>query len=100
MTQLCVPFQLIISAYIDKFCSQPLQAIEHLLQRELICFMDNRGSNQSIEFRAVKLLISSHELYQGLKSYRSCPVSSFKDSASVVCICMSMKKKKIFYPLC
>lgn len=50
-----------------------LRAFEHLVQRELICFMDNRGNNQSIEFRAVKLLISSHELYQGLKSYRSCP---------------------------
>ncbi|KAJ9708311.1 hypothetical protein PVL29_000388 [Vitis rotundifolia] len=57
-----------------------LRAFEHLVQRELICFMDNRGNNQSIEFRAVKLLISSHELYQGLKSYRSCPVSSFKSS--------------------
>nr|CAN69810.1 hypothetical protein VITISV_043106 [Vitis vinifera] len=59
-----------------------LRAFEHLVQRELICFMDNRGNNQSIEFRAVKLLISSHELYQGLKSYRSCPVSSYKNSHS------------------
>ncbi|KAI7998154.1 Origin of replication complex subunit 4 [Camellia lanceoleosa] len=50
-----------------------LRAFEHLLERELISFMDNRGHNQSVEFRPVKLLISYHELYQGLKSYRSCP---------------------------
>ncbi|KAF9602447.1 hypothetical protein IFM89_027576 [Coptis chinensis] len=50
-----------------------LRAFEHLLQRELISFTDNRGQNQSIEFRPVKLLISSQELHQGLKSYRSCP---------------------------
>ncbi|PON38385.1 Origin recognition complex subunit [Trema orientale] len=50
-----------------------LRAFEHLLQRELISFNDNRGNNQSIEFRPVKLLVSSHELHQGLKSYRSCP---------------------------
>lgn len=50
-----------------------LRAFEHLLQRQLISFSDNRGHNQSIEFRPVKLLISSHELHQGLKSYRSCP---------------------------
>lgn len=51
-----------------------LRAFEHLLQRELICFPDNRGHNQSVEFRSVKLLISSHELHHGLKSYHSCPV--------------------------
>ncbi|KAL5718345.1 origin recognition complex subunit 4 [Ranunculus cassubicifolius] len=50
-----------------------LRAFEHLLQRELISFTDIRGQNQSIEFRPVKLLISSYELQQGLKSYRSCP---------------------------
>ncbi|CAL5419288.1 unnamed protein product [Camellia sinensis] len=50
-----------------------LRAFEHLLERELISFMENRGHNQSVEFRPVKLLISYHELYQGLKSYRSCP---------------------------
>ncbi|KAF3943908.1 hypothetical protein CMV_029576 [Castanea mollissima] len=55
-----------------------LRAFEHLLQRELICFTDNRGQNQSVEFRPVKLLISSHELQQGLKSYRSCPAILFK----------------------
>ncbi|KAK3189440.1 hypothetical protein Dsin_029001 [Dipteronia sinensis] len=50
-----------------------VRAFEHLLKRELICFTDYRGYNQSIEFRAVKLLVSSVELHQGLKSYRSCP---------------------------
>ncbi|KAH7860699.1 hypothetical protein Vadar_016946 [Vaccinium darrowii] len=50
-----------------------LRAFEHLLACELISFMDHRGHNQSIEFRPVKLLISYHELYQGLKLYRSCP---------------------------
>ncbi|KAF8390069.1 hypothetical protein HHK36_024590 [Tetracentron sinense] len=52
-----------------------LRAFEHLLQRELICFTDNRGQSQSVEFRPVKLLISSHELYPGLKSNRSCPLA-------------------------
>ncbi|KAK3003397.1 hypothetical protein RJ639_019392, partial [Escallonia herrerae] len=50
-----------------------LRAFEHLLQREVIVFLDNRGHSQSVEFRPVKLLLSPHELYQGLKSYRSCP---------------------------
>ncbi|XP_047314974.1 origin of replication complex subunit 4 [Impatiens glandulifera] len=51
-----------------------LRAFEHLLECELIAFADNRITNMSIEFRPVKLLIFSHELYDGLKSYRSCPV--------------------------
>ncbi|KAL2559740.1 origin recognition complex subunit 4 [Forsythia ovata] len=51
-----------------------LRAFEHLLQRELISFEDNRGHGQSTEFRPVKLLISWPELYQGLKSYHSCPL--------------------------
>ncbi|ESR61572.1 Origin of replication complex subunit 4 [Citrus sinensis] len=55
-----------------------LRAFEHLLQRELICFTDNRGYSQSVEFRPVKLLISSIELHQGLKSYCSCPVILLK----------------------
>lgn len=50
-----------------------LRAFEHLLQRQLISLVDNRGHSQSIEFRPVRLLISSHELHQGLKSYRCCP---------------------------
>ncbi|KAI5677318.1 hypothetical protein M9H77_08268 [Catharanthus roseus] len=55
-----------------------LRAFEHLLQRELISFLDNRSSGQSIEFRPVKLLISWQELHQGLKQYRSCPAVLFK----------------------
>ncbi|KAE8713250.1 Origin of replication complex subunit 4 [Hibiscus syriacus] len=50
-----------------------LRAFEHLLQRQLISFIDNKGHNQSVEFRPVKLLISSAELHQGLKSYHQCP---------------------------
>ncbi|KAJ0666064.1 putative origin recognition complex subunit 4, P-loop containing nucleoside triphosphate hydrolase [Helianthus annuus] len=49
-----------------------LRAFEHLLDRQLIEFAD-RGHNQCIEFRSVKLLISPAELHQGLKSNRSCP---------------------------
>ncbi|KAL0296678.1 UNVERIFIED_CONTAM: Origin of replication complex subunit [Sesamum radiatum] len=52
-----------------------LRAFEHLLDRALISFEDNKGHGQSAEFRAVKLLISWHELHQGLKSHRSCPLS-------------------------
>ncbi|XP_078439736.1 origin recognition complex subunit 4 [Wolffia australiana] len=52
-----------------------LRAFEHLLQRELISFTDGgRRGALSIEYRPVKLLVSSHELHQGLKSYHSCPV--------------------------
>lgn len=54
-----------------------LQAFEHLLEQELIGFTDSKGRTPSIEFRPVKLLISSRELYQGLKSNSSCPVSCF-----------------------
>lgn len=50
-----------------------LRAFEHLIHRELICFTDNRGHSLSVEFRPVKLLISSAELNQGLKAYHSCP---------------------------
>ncbi|KAF5940355.1 hypothetical protein HYC85_021522 [Camellia sinensis] len=59
--------------YARNVCLRVRMAFEHLLERELISFIDNRGHNQSVEFRPVKLLISYHELYQGLKSYRSCP---------------------------
>uniref|UniRef100_A0A4U5NPK3 Acyl-[acyl-carrier-protein] hydrolase n=1 Tax=Populus alba TaxID=43335 RepID=A0A4U5NPK3_POPAL len=55
-----------------------LRAFEHLLQRELICFTDNRGHSQSIEFRQVKLVVSYAELQEGLKSYRSCPIDTNK----------------------
>ncbi|KAK6146828.1 hypothetical protein DH2020_020697 [Rehmannia glutinosa] len=50
-----------------------LRAFEHLLERALISFEDNRGHGQSAEFRPVKLLISWHEIHQGLKSNRGCP---------------------------
>ncbi|KAK8546395.1 hypothetical protein V6N12_027182 [Hibiscus sabdariffa] len=39
-----------------------LRAFEYLLQRHLISFTDNKGHNQSVEFRSVKLLISSAEV--------------------------------------
>ncbi|CAD5168481.1 unnamed protein product [Musa acuminata subsp. malaccensis] len=54
-----------------------LRAFEHLLERELISFVEYKGRNLSIEFRPVKLLISPRELYLGLKSNSSCPVSYF-----------------------
>ncbi|KAL6566363.1 origin recognition complex subunit 4 [Orobanche gracilis] len=50
-----------------------LRAFEHLLERGLIAFEDKRGHGQSTEFRPVKLLISWHQLHQGLKSNRLCP---------------------------
>ncbi|XP_061351413.1 origin of replication complex subunit 4 [Gastrolobium bilobum] len=50
-----------------------LRAFEHLIHRELVCFTDNRGHSLSVEFRPVKLLVSSAELHQGLKAYHSCP---------------------------
>ncbi|KAA3454187.1 origin of replication complex subunit 4 [Gossypium australe] len=55
-----------------------LRAFEHLLQCQLINFIDNKGHNQSVEFRPVKLLISSAELHQGLKSYQQCPAILLK----------------------
>ncbi|CAI0383313.1 unnamed protein product [Linum tenue] len=51
-----------------------LRAFERLLQRDLICFSDNRGQGQSVEFRPVKCLISHFELQEGIKAYRSCPI--------------------------
>ncbi|CAO1945557.1 unnamed protein product [Urochloa humidicola] len=48
-------------------------AFEHLLDRELISFGDNRGRNQALEYRPVKLLISSRELAQSLKLNTTCP---------------------------
>ncbi|KAG4907559.1 hypothetical protein JHK84_056091 [Glycine max] len=57
-----------------RVCSSAL-AFEHLIHRELICFTDNRGQSLSVEFRPVKLLISSAELHQGLRANNSCPVS-------------------------
>ncbi|CAN1311711.1 Origin of replication complex subunit 4 [Linum perenne] len=59
-----------------------LRAFEHLLQRDLICFLDKRVNGQSVEFRPVKCLISHIELQQGIEAYRSCPVSSFPNYSS------------------
>ncbi|WOK92519.1 origin of replication complex subunit 4 [Canna indica] len=56
--------------YGDTVC---LRAFEHLLERELISYVDHRGRYLPVEFRPVELLISSHELYLGLKSNSSCP---------------------------
>lgn len=67
-------------SHFDNVSPYLLQAFEHLLQRELICFTDNRGHSQSIEFRQVKLVVSYAELQEGLKSYRSCPVSYSQNS--------------------
>ncbi|KAL3635434.1 origin recognition complex subunit 4 [Castilleja foliolosa] len=50
-----------------------LRGFEHLLERSLVAFEDNSGHGQSAEFRPAKLLISWHELQQGLKSNRCCP---------------------------
>ncbi|KAL0372666.1 UNVERIFIED_CONTAM: Origin of replication complex subunit [Sesamum calycinum] len=60
-----------------------LRAFEHLLDRALISFEDNKGHGQSAEFRPVKLLISWHELHQGLKSHRSCPVRSIFQKSKI-----------------
>ncbi|KAL0326949.1 UNVERIFIED_CONTAM: Origin of replication complex subunit [Sesamum angustifolium] len=59
------------------------EAFEHLLDRALISFEDNKGHGQSAEFRPVKLLISWHELHQGLKSHRSCPVRSIFQKSKI-----------------
>lgn len=50
-----------------------LRAFEHLIERELISFTNNRLRNLSVEYRPVRLLFSSQELYQSLKSNASCP---------------------------
>ncbi|GMH25990.1 hypothetical protein Nepgr_027833 [Nepenthes gracilis] len=49
-----------------------LRAFEHLVRCELISFMNSGGYKQSIELRTVKLLVSSHQLRQGLKSNPFC----------------------------
>ncbi|KAL0924191.1 hypothetical protein M5K25_005000 [Dendrobium thyrsiflorum] len=55
-----------------------LRAFEHLIERELISFLDNRMRSMSIEYRPVRLLLSSQELYQGLKSNAFCPAILLK----------------------
>nr|CAB3477963.1 unnamed protein product [Digitaria exilis] len=58
----------------DKYASTVcFRAFEHLLDRELISFGDIRGRNQALEYRPVKLLISSRELAQSLKLNTTCP---------------------------
>uniref|UniRef100_A0A0E0JMI4 Origin of replication complex subunit 4 n=1 Tax=Oryza punctata TaxID=4537 RepID=A0A0E0JMI4_ORYPU len=49
------------------------RAFEHLLDRELISFADNKRRNQALEYRPVKLLISSRELVESLKLNTTCP---------------------------
>ncbi|KAH7657195.1 origin recognition complex subunit 4 protein [Dioscorea alata] len=49
------------------------RAYEHLLEQELICFVDGKGRHLSNECRPVKLLVSFSELCHGLKSNTSCP---------------------------
>ncbi|XP_068656685.1 origin of replication complex subunit 4 isoform X2 [Aristolochia californica] len=55
-----------------------LRAFEHLLERELVGFVDGRVQTHFIEFRPVKLLISPQELNQGLRLNRSCPAILLK----------------------
>ncbi|GJM93547.1 hypothetical protein PR202_ga10111 [Eleusine coracana subsp. coracana] len=58
----------------DKYASTVcFRAFEHLLDRELISFADSKGRNQALEYRPVKLLISSREIAQSLKSNAACP---------------------------
>ncbi|TVT98893.1 hypothetical protein EJB05_55782, partial [Eragrostis curvula] len=58
----------------DKYASTVcFRAFEHLLDRELISFADSKGRNQALEYRPVKLLISSRELAQSLKLNTTCP---------------------------
>lgn len=58
----------------DKYANTVcFRAFEHLLDRELISFADNKGRNQALEYRPVKLLISSRELAQSLKLNTTCP---------------------------
>lgn len=50
-----------------------LRAFEHLIERELICFANSKMRTLSVEHRPVRFLLSSQELFQGLKSNASCP---------------------------
>ncbi|XP_020599620.1 origin of replication complex subunit 4 [Phalaenopsis equestris] len=61
-----------------------LKAFEHLIDFELISLSDNRMRSLSIEYRPVRLLLSSQELYQGLKSNAFCPVSPIYCCSSLV----------------
>ncbi|KAF7079016.1 hypothetical protein CFC21_083330 [Triticum aestivum] len=58
----------------DKYATTVcFRAFEHLLDRELITFADSKGRNVALEYRPVKLLISSRELAQSLKLNTTCP---------------------------
>ncbi|CAM0882147.1 unnamed protein product [Alopecurus aequalis] len=58
----------------DKYATTVcFRAFEHLLDRELITFADAKGRNVALEYRPVKLLISSRELAQSLKINTTCP---------------------------
>ncbi|RZC54339.1 hypothetical protein C5167_013184 [Papaver somniferum] len=48
-----------------------LMAFEHLEQHGLISFEDVRGQNPSVQFRSVKLLVSSHQLQESLNANSS-----------------------------
>ncbi|KAL6543803.1 origin recognition complex subunit 4 [Orobanche gracilis] len=67
--------------YVRNVC---LRAFEHLLERSLIAFEDKRGHGQSTEFRPVKLLISWHQLHQGMRSNRRCPDVSTPTSSAIL----------------
>ncbi|KAF2599701.1 hypothetical protein F2Q68_00011071 [Brassica cretica] len=50
-----------------------LRAFEHLREREVICYAENRGQSQTGEYRPMKLLILASELHQGMRSHSCCP---------------------------
>ncbi|CAG7873010.1 unnamed protein product [Brassica rapa] len=55
-----------------------LRAFEHLREREVICYAENRGQSQAGEYRSMKLLISASELHQGMRSHACCPAILLK----------------------
>lgn len=55
-----------------------LRAFEHLRERQVICYAENRGQSQTGEYRLQKLLISASELHQGMRSHACCPAILLK----------------------
>ncbi|KAH0899291.1 hypothetical protein HID58_048859 [Brassica napus] len=55
-----------------------LRAFEHLREREVICYAENRGQSQTGEYRPMKLLILASELHQGMRSHACCPAILLK----------------------
>ncbi|ESQ39950.1 hypothetical protein EUTSA_v10000894mg [Eutrema salsugineum] len=55
-----------------------LRAFEHLKERAVICYAENRGQFQTGEYRPMKLLISASELHQGMRSHACCPAMLLK----------------------